>query len=232
MIKAVGHLCPRLKFNLFKFLTITMLVSFSQSLFAHGSQVAYCVTAEGAIRVWIEHWHGNRTITDVANASVVIVVTDGTSITTNTAPPAGVVWDTTLGNLPGCKGPITVVTSCPPATSNNRGANQNNDWVYWDFFPPTCFTNLTIEVREVIGTDAFYFDEPCNQLYPATFVDSFIDCAPPTVTCPADVIVEVDASGCGANLVGLDPAALSDDCTDPASIAMTYSITGATSIFQ
>jgi len=48
----------------------------------------------------------------------------------------------------------------------NRGANQNNDWVYWDFFPPSCFSNLTIEVREVIGTDAYLFDEACAQLYP------------------------------------------------------------------
>jgi len=87
MIKAVGHLCSRLRFNGIKSLLVVFLVMASQMLSAHGSQVSYCVTPEGAIRVWIEHWHGNRTIADVANASVVIVVTDGGSITTNTAPP-------------------------------------------------------------------------------------------------------------------------------------------------
>jgi hypothetical protein len=100
--------------------------------------------------------------------------------------------------------------------------------VYWEFVPPACFVNLTVTIVEVIGSQSFYFDEPCAQLYPVSFTDSFIDCVPPSITCPANQTIEVNAGGCGANVTTTAPTILFDDCTAVADIILDYTVTGAT----
>ena len=195
----------------------------SQMVYAHGTQAAYCITNSGTIRVYIEHWHGNIVPSQVVNALVVINVTD---VNTNVSSqfmmiPDGVVWNTSVNNLPDCKGPLTILHECSGV------ANTYNDWVYWDFVPPSCFDPLTIELAGVVGSQSWYFDEACGALYPTSFTDSFIDCAAPSITCPSDMTINANAN-CEANVNGLDPAVLFDDCTDTDDIDLTYTITGAT----
>ncbi len=204
---------------------IILSILFVSESYAHGTQTAYCITNSGKIRVWIEHWHGNISPGNVTNALVSINVTDNsTGLTTNfQSIPDGVVWDTTIGNLPDCKGSMNVLSTCPGRS------NVYNDWVYWDFVPPSCFVSLTIEIVEVIGSQSWYFDEACTALYPVNFTDSFIDCVPPQITCPTDQIVEVNATGCGANVTGgFEPTILFDDCTPTPDIILAYTVTGAT----
>ena len=203
---------------------VLLLILFIGDLSAHGTQVAYCVTSGGRIRVYVEHWHGNISAAQTANATLNIIVTNtATGATTTSATiPDGVVWDTTVGNLPDCKSGITVISSCPGR------ANVYNDWVYWDFTPPDCFTLLNIEVANVTGSQSWYFDEACAALYPVSFSDSFIDCVPPTMECPDDLTVEVQA-GCTATVTGLEPDILFDDCTSLPDIVLSYTLSGATS---
>ncbi len=205
-------------------ISISFLLLICFQAYSHGTQVGYCITTSGAIRVYIEHWHGDISPAAVTNALVVINVTDSSTgmTTTSMSIPNGVVWNTAVGSLPDCKGPMNVVSSCPGR------ANVYNDWVYWDFLPPSCFVNLEIEVAEVVGSDSWYFDEACTELYPVTFVDSFIDCVPPNITCPSDITSEVNTTDCEANLTGLEPEILFDDCTALEDIILTYDITGAT----
>jgi len=145
-------------------LTVILFTTVSFNAYSHGTQVAYCITNQGKIRVYIEHWHGNISPGNVTNALVSIDVTDtSTGMTTNQQQvPDGVVWDTTKDNLPDCKGPLTILSSCPGR------ADVYNDWVYWEFTPPACFVNLIVTVQEVIGSQSFYFDEACAQLYPTS----------------------------------------------------------------
>jgi len=204
--------------------TLAVIAVFSLKGLTHGTQTSYCITDEGKIRVWIEHWHGNISPAQVTLALVSIDVTDSsTGITTNYQQvPDGVVWDTTIDNLPDCKGPMTILSSCPGR------ANVYNDWVYWEFVPPACFINLTITIQEVIGSQSWYFDEACTALYPVSFTDSFIDCVPPTISCSADQTIEVSGGACGANVTTSAPMILFDDCTPTEDIILSYTVTGAT----
>jgi len=218
--------CSSITRRLFKGVLCTFIfVMLFTDVIAHGTQTAYCVTTGGRVRVWIEHWHGNISAAQTANAAVRIDVVDtstGASSTVMTIPD-GVVWDTPIGSLPDCKGPMNVLSTCPGR------ANVYNDWVYWDFTPPACFVNLQITIVSVSGTQSFYFDEACTQLYPVTFSDSFIDCVPPTVTCPSNLVVESNMSNCRTQIsTGLEPIVLFDDCTPIPQITTTYTITGAT----
>ena len=129
------------------FLLICFAIFLSSSLFGHSVQWAYCITNSGSIRLYGEHWHGNLSIAETANATVNFSVFDAsTGATTNFSTlPAGVIFDTPLGSLPDCKGPLTVVSSC-------ASANTYNDWAYWEFTPPSCFTNLTVTLQSITGS--------------------------------------------------------------------------------
>ncbi len=205
------------------------LISPMVASFAHGVQVVYCVTTDGTIRVFIEHWHGNITTAQTADgAQVQIIVDDGTTVTNDFYPAQGVVWDTTVDNLPGCKEAVVFLSGCTNA-SGGRNMNTQNDWVYWDFTPPQCGTDLTITVNAVQGPASWYFDEGCSNLYPTSFTASFDDCAPPVVECVANLISQVDAGNCTAEITsGLEPNILFDDCTPTDDLIVTYDITGAT----
>ena len=207
------------------FLLICFAIFLSSSLFGHSVQWAYCITNSGSIRLYGEHWHGNLSIAETANATVNFSVFDAsTGATTNFSTlPAGVIFDTPLGSLPDCKGPLTVVSSC-------ASANTYNDWAYWEFTPPSCFTNLTVTLQSITGSSSFIFDPGCGGLIPFSLTDSFIDCVAPTVSCPMDMTVEANASDpCGATIMDVAPTVLFDDCTDTDDLIVTYTVTGATS---
>ena len=208
------------------FLFIFLFLGSFASLYGHTVQISYCITDEGRIRVFFEHWHGNLTVAQTANAVVNMTVFDSsTGMTTNfSSLPAGVVWDTGINDLPGCKGGMNVLSQC-------NGANMYNDWAYWDFTPPECFVDIRISINSVGGTQSWIFVEACGGLMPTSFQDSFEDCAPPVIMCPADVTYEASESDpCGHTASsGLEPTA-EDDCTPDNEIVIAYDITGVTTV--
>ena len=105
---------------------IVFLVFFFNSfnLFPHSVQVQYCVSCDGDLRIWLEHWHGNS---DPNSTTMTISVTVNGTTSTITSVPGGSVTGMTSGSLPGCSTPITYAVGCPTEE------NTYNDWVYYDF---------------------------------------------------------------------------------------------------
>ncbi len=211
------------KKSLFSFLLF--LTSFN--MFGHSVQVNYCVTEVGTIRLFIEHWHGNLSFQQMANAQVQIFVDDGSTVTQEFYPAQGAVINTTIDNLPGCKTEMVVLSQCT-SRSDGRNANTQNDWGYWDFVPPACGAPLTLTVNAVQGSQAFIFLEGCDNLFPTSFTATFEDCAEPQLTCPDDITTTAGPD-CTAMVTGLNPDILFDDCTAVDDLILSYEITGATS---
>ena len=214
----------KLDSNVQKSLFASLLLLISFSLFGHSVQVTYCITEVGTVRVWSEHWHGPIAV--FGDAEVQIIVDDGTTVTNEFYQAQGAITNTTIDNLPGCKGEMVVLSECL-SRGDGRNANTQNNWVYWDFTPPACNVPLTLTVNEVRGAQSFYFDEGCSNLYPTNFTATFIDCAPPQLTCTDDVTVSAGPD-CTATVTGLAPNILFDDCTAEEDLILSYTITGAT----
>ena len=215
-----------------RLLILSVFILMAGGMLAHGVQVAYCITNNGTIRIYIEHWHGNVTAAQTANAQVQIIVDDGMTVNNQFYPAQGVVWDTAIDDLPDCKESIVSISGCTTASAG-RIMNTQNDWSYWEFTAPSCGGALTLTVASVTGSQSFYFDEGCGNLYPASFTATFEDCAPPVLDCTAnDLTVDVDAGLCSADITtGLDPIILFDDCTSNDDLIITHDVSGA-SIFS
>ncbi len=96
---------------------------------AHSVQVRYCLSCDGDLRIWVEHWHGD---VNPNSTTMTIEVTINGTTTSQTASPAGSLLDTPADSLPGCFGNLTYVAGCPSSTIPG-GANDFDDWVYYDY---------------------------------------------------------------------------------------------------
>ena len=124
-------------------------------LFSHSVQVQYCVSCNGDLRIWLEHWHGTE---DPNTTTMTISVTINGSTTTYTSAPGGGVMDIPSASLPGCSTPITYAASCPGEE------NTYNDWVYYDF--PGLPANVPLAFTIISGNTQFTMDG-CG-MYPLT----------------------------------------------------------------
>jgi gliding motility-associated-like protein len=141
-----------------KTLSILLLVLssfFYFNLYAHSVQVQYCVSCNGDLRIWVEHWHGNE---NSASTTMTIDLTVNGTATTQTSAPGGSVTNMPFGNLPGCSTPITYVAGCPGQE------NTYNDWVYYDFIGLP--QNAPITFTLISGNTVFTQDD-CG-MYPAS----------------------------------------------------------------
>ena len=69
-----------------------ILSSFLTTLSAHSVQVAYCVSCNGNLRIFFEHWHGFESIN---STTMTISLTVNSVTTTQTTAPQGTVYSTT-----------------------------------------------------------------------------------------------------------------------------------------
>ena len=137
--------------------------SFLAPISAHSVQVAYCVSCNGNLRIFFEHWHGFESIN---STTMTISLTVNSVITTQTTAPQGAVYATTLANLPGCSTPIIVAAACPGQ------ANNYNDWIFFDYFGLPCGVPISFTIisgNTVFTTDGcgmfpltVPFTIPCN----------------------------------------------------------------------
>ena len=142
-----------------------------KSLFAHSVQVAYCISCDGQLRLYVEHWHGAASPTSTTMTLEVTV--DGVT-TASTGSPVDNLQDIPFAQLPNCASPPVVFASCPDK------ANTYNDWVVYDFqgIPD----NSTAKIKIISGNSAFT-DDGCG-MFPAetnNFVVSPINQPPITV---------------------------------------------------
>ena len=160
---------PRCVFtdHFIKFLRpLVILLAFCFSVFycfGHSVQVQYCISCDGDLRLWFEHWHGSESI---SSTTMTLNIEYNGTTTSTIASPAGAVYGTTVNNLPGCQSGLIHVASCP------NEANTYNDWVYYDFI--NLPTGVPITFTVVSGNTVFTNDA-CG-MYPVetTFTISYL----------------------------------------------------------
>ncbi len=171
----------------FKFLAITVIFILSMmannEVSAHSVQVGYCVSCNGDLRVWVEHWHNSASPNSTTMTLQLNVNGNITNINGN--PNTNI--PSTAGNLPGCFTPLTVFASCP--SSSPCAANTCGDWVSYDFLGLQC--GVPISVTVISGNSAFTQDA-CG-MYPASTGTIVIPCA-------TNQLPDVDT--CAGNTVG------------------------------
>ncbi len=176
-----------------------MLLGAAQSAFGHGVQIGYGTLANGFVRVYVEHWHGDHP--GLTGSPLNITITNSSGTTTQTYNAMGEVPNTAWNNLPGLGSSIHILSQCPGE------ANTYNDWLYWDFAPGSCNTPVTITINSgttVVTTEA------CAGVYPQTITGQvFTDQGAPVIT--ANNITAV-GDCTGANLMFASSISVVDDC--------------------
>ena len=132
----------------------------------HGVEVRHCLTTDGDLRIFVEHWHGDLSSTTEPGGIDIRNDINGTISTLN---PTGVANNIDLdngGSLPGCPVGVipTIATTCP--------GQDVNDWVYYDF-PFSCDTNISYTLLKGLTV---YLEEACDGLYPAN-IRPYENCA-------------------------------------------------------
>lgn len=153
------------------FFLFSLFIALSNYALAHSVQVAYCVSCNGDLRIFFEHWHG---VEDPNSTTMTISLTVNNVTTTQTAPPAGSVQNVPLNSLPGCSSQIISAAACPGQ------ANTYNDWVWFDYTGLPCGTQITFTV---VSGNTVFTQDGCG-MYPLS-VSFTIPCAggpPPNVT--------------------------------------------------
>ncbi len=134
---------------------ISLFSSFFSKLQAHSVQIAYCVSCNGDLRIFVEHWHSTEALN---STTMTISLTINGVTTTQTASPQSGLQDTPFASLPGCSTPITVAAACP------GDANTYNDWVIFDYTGLPCGVPISFTI--ISGNTAFTSDG-CA-MYPLT----------------------------------------------------------------
>jgi hypothetical protein len=184
------------------------LLGAAQTASAHGVQIGYGVLANGFIRVYVEHWHGDHP--GLSSSPLNITISSSSGSTTKVYSAMGEVPNTSWNNLPGLGANIHILAQCAGL------ANTYNDWLYWDFAPGTCNEAVTITINSgttVVTTDA------CGSLYPQTITGQvFTDQGAPQITAN-NISVVGDCTGATVNFG--TAVSVTDDCDKNPSV--TYS---------
>ncbi len=135
--------------------TAALLCINTAILKAHSVQIAYCVSCNGDLRIFVEHWHGTE---DPNSTTMTINLTVNGNPQTQTQPPVTGIINVPFGQLPGCSTPVTSVASCP------GNANTYNDWVIYDYFGLP--SGVPISFTIISGNTVFTADG-CG-MYPLT----------------------------------------------------------------
>lgn len=201
--------------------TLIFSLAISSAVLAHGVQVRWnIVPSTGAIRVWIEHWHGDAAGSNTYSSfPLVVSYTIAGTTTTQTYYGSGAVDNTHHSNLPNGGNASTYMSGC------SGRQNAYNDWVYWDFNPPACNTPVALTI---INGPSFYTDEGCSNLYPVTIFSNFNDNSGPVITAN-DITVAPSTANCGAIVSNYGVSAV-DACGG--AVNLSYNIQPGTTFNQ
>ncbi|MDO9186293.1 MAG: PKD domain-containing protein [Bacteroidia bacterium] len=142
-------------FNYIKVIFLFIVLSGSSNIYGHSVQVGYCVSCNGELTLYVEHWHANSD----PNSTTMTINLNINGVTSSvTGSPIDNIQDTPYSGLPGCNDPITIFGSC------SGKANTYNDWVVFKF--PNLPTGVPITITVVSGSTVFT-EDGCN-MYPAS----------------------------------------------------------------
>ncbi len=142
-------------FSYIKVIFLFIVLSGSFNAYGHSVQVGYCVSCNGELTLYVEHWHANSD----PNSTTMTINLNINGVTSSvTGSPIDNIQDTPYSGLPGCNDPITIFGSC------SGKANTYNDWVVFKF--PNLPTGVPITITVVSGSTVFT-EDGCN-MYPAS----------------------------------------------------------------
>jgi hypothetical protein len=154
----------------FSKLPIVLLLSGLAEVHSHGVAVYSCLSASGALRIFIEHWHG--ALSSPSDAGT-MTIQDNIAGGTITKLPDGIQNSRSYTGLTGCAG-----GGIPTSASLCIGsAGTEHNWVYYDF--PTSCGNPTSNT--LLSGNTVVLQEDCSSLYPVTLTGTFNDNNPPTI---------------------------------------------------
>jgi hypothetical protein len=172
---------------------ITILVGIVLSglvTFGHGVQLRWnIVPSTGAIRVWVEHWHGDVSGSSYTTFPLNVSYTVAGVTTSQTYYATGYSNNTSVTGLPAGGSTSTLLSAC------SGNANYYNDWVYWDFNPPACNTPVALTI---ISGPSYLTAAGCATLYNRTIYSNFNDNSGPAITANDIYVSPTNASNCTA----------------------------------
>ncbi len=158
----------------------------SFNMYGHSVQVGYCVSCNGELTLYVEHWHSNSD----PNSTTMTINLNINGVTSSvTGSPIENIQNTTFSGLPGCNDPIQIFGSC------SGKANTYNDWVVFKF--PNLPTGVPIIITVVSGSTVFT-EDGCN-MYPASSPQIIV---PPIINPPP--VADSSQSICTGESVNLN----------------------------
>ena len=112
-----------------RFLAATTIaaVSFINTVDGHGTEVRRCITPDGKLRFFVEHWHGDQYSISSSDTMTIRDDIDGIQIT---KAPDGIINDQgkSASSRWGC-----INNALPTFVRNCNLSYPYNDWVYYDY---------------------------------------------------------------------------------------------------
>ena len=180
--------------------------------FGHGVQLRWnIVPSTGAIRVWVEHWHGDVQGTSYTTFPLNVTYTVGGVTTSQTYYAQGYSNNTYVSNLPGGGNNSTLLSYC------SGDANSYHDWVYWDFNPPACNTPVALTI---LNGPSYLTAAGCGTLYNKTIYSNFNDNTGPAITAN-DITVPPSGANCSAVVSNFGVTAV-DACGGSSTLAYSH----------
>ena len=213
-----------------RFLAATTIaaVSFINTVDGHGTEVRQCVTPDGKLRFFVEHWHGTppnfpSELSSAGDAGTMTIRDDKTGASANSYPiaminnqvrSASARWGCIDDALP------TLVSTC---------SMTYNDWVYYEY-PVTCNQQVSYTL---LSGNTVVLEKACTNLYPATVSGTITDSSPPVPkingqNLPYTITVMADSTESTSAVVTFTASA-TDDCDASPSVTTNCAITNCAS---
>ena len=156
------------------------IFSFLNCVQAHGVEVRHCLTTEGKLRIFVEHWH-NDFIESIAEAGTADFAIEQLNVINevDAIAPTGIINDVNVYNgdlLPGCVG-----TGNPPIDSFCVNQTAYYDWAYFDF----TFSCEVPSSYTILKGNSNILERGCKEVYPVTVIPALSYCPDAPSTSPS-----------------------------------------------
>lgn len=178
---------------------------------AHTVQTFWELRDDGTIRFWLEHWHGDVSASTLSGYYIIVDQGNGQEKISAT----GYFNNTTFSSLP-IQGAVNNRIQC------SNGANQNNDWVYYDFYPAKC--NEAVTIQFVDGPPSATTEACTDGLFGYSITKTFYDKSAPVITA-TDLNVGMNSGDCAFVASSFQNVLVSDNCDPKPNVV--YSVAGA-----
>ena len=152
-------------------LTLFASLSILNQTNGHTVEIRHCLTTEGKLRVFLEHWHNDFIETPAEAGTVEVAIEElNSGYSVQNILPTGIVNNIDVNNgenLPGCVGNGT-----PKLTSICTDQIALNDWAYFDF----TFSCEIPSSHTFVKGNTDILQRGCTEVMPVTIIPSLDYC--------------------------------------------------------